>query len=242
MLWPLGADAVGPDLWNQYKRWPVYSKFFDNMGPIPHHMHHNWEQAALVEQEGKPEGYYFPPQHNSVPNNFAYTFFGLNPGTDKSEVRRCLENWHRGDNGILDLSQAYRLKPGTGWLVPPGVLHAPGSLCAYEPQWGSDVFGMYQNPTNPRCVAGDRFTCLTRAGIRTWTNGGCLACKSDTSTASSTMWRISSPRWKPTSRARQRLGKRWKHSVCATLCWPRPPKGAGSRFSVPLLPSHFARA
>jgi len=141
----LGADVVGADIWSKYKRWPVYSKFFDNMGPIPHHMHHNWEQAGLVGQEGKPEGYYFPPQHNNIPNNFAYTFFGLNPGTKKSEVRQCLENWNKGDNGILDISQAYRLKPGTGWLVPPGVLHAPGSLCTYEPQWGSDVFGMYQN-------------------------------------------------------------------------------------------------
>ena len=50
----------------------------------------------------------------------------------------------QGDNGILDLSKAYRLKPGTGWLIPPAP-HAPGSLCTYEPQWGSDVFGMYQS-------------------------------------------------------------------------------------------------
>ena len=59
-------------------------------------------------------------------------------------MRKCLENWNKGDNGILDLSKAYRLKRGTGWLIPPGVLHAPGSLCTYEPQWGSDVFGMFQ--------------------------------------------------------------------------------------------------
>ncbi len=29
-------------------------------------------------------------------------------------------------------------------------LHAPGSLCTYEPQWGSDVFAMYQNPVEGR--------------------------------------------------------------------------------------------
>ena len=39
---------------------------------------------------------------------------GLEPGTTKAQVRECLENWNRGDNGILDLSRAYRLKPGTG--------------------------------------------------------------------------------------------------------------------------------
>jgi hypothetical protein len=147
-----GADLIGKRIWNKYKRWPVYSKFFDNMGPIPHHMHQSQKQAKLVGQEGKPESYYFPPQHNNVGNNFPYTFFGLEPGTTKAQVRRCLENWNKGDNGILDLSKAYRLKPGTGWLVGPCILHAPGSLCTYEPQWGSDVFGMYQSLVEGREV------------------------------------------------------------------------------------------
>lgn len=147
-----GADLIGPSIWQKYSKWPVYSKFFDNMGPIPHHMHQSQAQAALVGQEGKPESYYFPPQHNNVGNNFPYTFMGLEPGTTKAQVRRCLEQWNRGDNGILDLSRAYRLKPGTGWLIPPAVLHAPGSLCTYEPQWGSDVFGMYQSLVEGREV------------------------------------------------------------------------------------------
>ena len=43
-------------------------------------------------------------------------------------------------------------KPGTGWLVPPCILHAPGSLVTYEPQWGSDVFGMYQSMVEGRYV------------------------------------------------------------------------------------------
>jgi hypothetical protein len=141
----LGGTIIGDAIWSKYKKWPVYSKFFDNMGPIPHHMHQSREQAALVGQEGKPESYYFPPQHNNVGNNFPYTFMGLNPGTTRAQVRKCLEDWNKGDNGILDLSQAYRLKIGSGWLIGPSILHAPGSLCTYEPQWGSDVFGMYQN-------------------------------------------------------------------------------------------------
>ena len=147
-----GATLIGKSIWKKYKKWPVYSKFFDNMGPIPHHMHQSAKQAKLVGQEGKPESYYFPPQHNNVGNNFPYTFMGLEPGTTKAQVRACLENWNRGDNGILDLSRAYRLKPGTGWLIPPSVLHAPGSLCTYEPQWGSDVFGMYQSLVEGREV------------------------------------------------------------------------------------------
>ncbi|WP_417384316.1 hypothetical protein [Gimesia sp.] len=148
----LGAEIIGDAIWGKYNRWPVYSKFFDNMGPIPHHMHQNTEQAAKVGQEGKPESYYFPPQMNAIGNNFPYTFMGLEPGTTKQDVIDCLDRWNDGDNGILDLSKAYRLKPGTGWLIPPCVLHAPGSLVTYEPQWGSDVFGMYQSMVEGRAV------------------------------------------------------------------------------------------
>jgi hypothetical protein len=147
-----GARLIGQQMFQRYNRWPVYSKFFDNMGPIPHHMHQGFEHAKLVGQEGKPESYYFPPQLNNVDNNFAYTFMGLEPGTTKEQVRKCLEDWDKGDNGILDLSRAFRLKRGTGWLIPPGVLHAPGSLCTYEPQWGSDVFGMFQSLVEGREV------------------------------------------------------------------------------------------
>ena len=147
-----GPALIGEPTFDRYRRWPVYSKFFDNMGPIPHHMHQSFADAKLVGQEGKPESYYFPPQLNNVDNNFAYTFMGLEPGTTKNQIRRCLENWHQGDNGILDLSRAYRIKRGTGWLIPPGVLHAPGSLCTYEPQWGSDVFGMFQSLVEGREV------------------------------------------------------------------------------------------
>ncbi len=147
-----GASIIGPAMWDRYSRWPVYSKFFDNMGPIPHHMHQGFEDAALVGLQGKPESYYFPPQYNNCDNNFPFTFMGLEPGTTKDDVRRCLENWHCGDNRILNLSRAYKLQRGAGWLIPPGVLHAPGSLCTYEPQWGSDVFGMFQNIVEGRYV------------------------------------------------------------------------------------------
>ncbi len=147
-----GAALIGSKIWGKYKKWPVYSKFFDNMGPIPHHMHQNAKQAKLLGLEGKPESYYFPPQHNNVGNNFPYTFMGFEPGTTKAQVRECIANWHKGDNKILALSKAYKLEPGTGWLIDPCILHAPGSLCTYEPQWGSDVFGMYQNLVEGREV------------------------------------------------------------------------------------------
>src|SRR5262249_18868358 len=48
-----GEALTGPEIWKKYQRWPVYSKFFDNLGPIPHHMHQSNAQAALVGQQGK---------------------------------------------------------------------------------------------------------------------------------------------------------------------------------------------
>jgi hypothetical protein len=147
-----GARLIGKTMWEKYGRWPVYSKFFDNSGPIMHHLHQSEAQAKLVGREGKPEGYYFPPQLNATFGNFPHTYFGLEPGTTREDIRRCLEDWDKGDNGILDYSKAYRLKPGTGWLVEPRILHAPGSLLTYEPQWGSDVLAMFQSMVEGRPV------------------------------------------------------------------------------------------
>jgi len=144
----LGAKLLGDRLWNQYGAWPMYAKFFDNQGPLPHHLHQMEQHAKLVGMQPKPEAYFFPPQMNNHGGDFPYTFFGFEPGTTQAQVRRCLEIWNQGDNHILDLSRAYRLELGTGWYVPAGLLHAPGSLCTYEPQWASDIFAMYQSLVN----------------------------------------------------------------------------------------------
>ena len=151
----LGDEFLGSEVMSSYGGWNVLCKFFDNLGPIPHHMHQMEEHAAKVGRKGKPEAYYFPPQYNFKGNNFPYTFMGLEPGTTKDQVRQCLERWNQGDNGILYHSKAYKLKPGTGWHVPAGVLHAPGSLVTYEPQVNSDVFGMFQSMVEGRAVPWD---------------------------------------------------------------------------------------
>lgn len=150
-----GDLLLGPTVMQREGGWNILCKFFDNMGPIPHHMHQSEEQAKLVGRRGKPEAYYFPPQYNQVFNNFPYTFMGLEPGTTKADVRRCLEQWSRGDNGILNLSRAFRLQPGSGWQIDPGILHAPGSLVTYEPQVNSDVFAMFQSEVEGRIVPWD---------------------------------------------------------------------------------------
>lgn len=154
----IGNDLLGTAVIERDQGWNVLCKLFDNLGPIPHHMHQTDEFAKRVGQKGKPEAYYFPPQYNTRENNFPYTFMGLEPGTTRDDIRHCLEKWDQGDNGILFHSRAYRLQPGTGWQVNPGILHAPGSLVTYEPQVNSDVFAMFQSMVEGRAVPRDLLT------------------------------------------------------------------------------------
>jgi len=148
----LKGAIIGERLWREHARWPMAAKLFDNKGALPHHIHQRDEHARLTGQSEKPEAYYFPPQVNNHSGDFPYTFFGLNPGTTRDQLRECLVNFTKGDNKITNISRAYRLEVGTGWDVPPGILHAPGSLCTYEPQKASDVFAMYQSLVGDQLV------------------------------------------------------------------------------------------
>lgn len=151
----IGDEFLGADVMRDQGGWNLLCKFFDNLGPIPHHLHQSDDLAKLVGRRGKPEAYYYPPQYNFTGNNFPYTFMGLEPGTTKNDIRKCLERWNEGDNGILYHSKAYKLKPGSGWQIDAGILHAPGSLVTYEPQVNSDVFAMFQSMVEGRAVPWD---------------------------------------------------------------------------------------
>jgi len=140
-----GVDILGDKVMSKWKGLKVFAKFFDNMEALPHHVHIGEKFAKLVNMEEKPEAYYFPPQVNFTGNEFPYTFFGLEPGTTKKQLKKCLADFDRGDNKILDISKAYRLELSTGWILPPGILHAPGSLCSFESQWASDVYMMFES-------------------------------------------------------------------------------------------------
>lgn len=145
MVAELKGEIIGEDLWNKYKKWPMFSKFFDNLGPLPHHIHHRDEHAKRVGADGKPEMYFFPSQMNNHQGEFGFTFFGINPNSTKEDIKNCLVNFDKGDNNLLAHSRAYKIELDTGWDVPPGVLHAPASMCTYEPQFASDVYAMYQS-------------------------------------------------------------------------------------------------
>lgn len=150
-----GDDVLGKDIMRKYGGLKTYTKFFDYAGPLPFHIHQKDEHVRKYGKEGKPESYYFPPQLNFDEGRFPYTFFGLHPSTTRQDVIECLKRWNEGDNGILDLSRAYRIRPGTSWLVQAGILHAPGSLLTYEPQKSSDVFAIFQSMVEGRTMPWD---------------------------------------------------------------------------------------
>ena len=154
----LGRDIIGDYIFGKFGTWPMYSKFFDYEGPLFHHLHLGFEDAARVGKLGKPEAYYYPPQMNNYPGNFPHTYFGFSPEVTKEEVAERLAHYTEKDIRITELSRAYRVALGTGWYTPPGVLHAPGSYLTYEPQWNSDVNSVFENVTDGEIYGKDFLT------------------------------------------------------------------------------------
>jgi hypothetical protein len=148
----IGADLIGARLWDQYGKWPIYSKFFDNRDRLPFHIHLKQEHAELVGSVEKPEAYYFSPQMNNYGANHPLTYFGLNPGTTKEQYRDAVSRFSSGDNHIVTLSEAQLIRVGTGWDVPAGVMHAPSSYCTYEPQSAADNYAMCEPWTGAAVV------------------------------------------------------------------------------------------
>lgn len=144
----LKGELIGTDLFEKHGTWPMYSKFFDYVDPLFHHVHLDFEAAARVGRLGKPEAYYYPPQMNNYPGSFPHTYFGFSPDVTPEEVKARLRNYETCDTRITELSRAYRVALGTGWYTAPGVIHAPGSYLTYEPQWNSDVNSVYENITS----------------------------------------------------------------------------------------------
>jgi hypothetical protein len=141
----LGPELYGQSLHDKYGTWPMYSKFYDYNEPLFHHVHHSPEACAKVGVTPKHEHYFFPKQYNNHLGTRPTTFFGFDPSVTKEEVRTRLAGHEERNTKILELSRAFQVELGTGWYTPAGVVHAPGSLCTYEPQWTSDVMALWEN-------------------------------------------------------------------------------------------------
>lgn len=143
----LGEDLIGEQLQSKYGTWPTFAKLFDYDKPLFHHLHLTEEKANKIGRHGKPEAYFFPIQYNSYLGKFPLTYFGFDPSTDPEDIKEALRNYGKRDTRITEFSRAYRIKLGTGWFTQAGVIHAPGSVVTYEPQWNSDVNTIMENVT-----------------------------------------------------------------------------------------------
>jgi len=141
----LGADLIGQELMDKYGTWPMYSKFYDYNEPLFHHVHHGEEACKKVGVTPKHEHYFFPKQYNNHYGTRRTTFFGFDPSVSRDEIKERLSHHEEHDTRILELSRAFEVQLDTGWFTPAGVVHAPASLCTYEPQWNSDVMALWEN-------------------------------------------------------------------------------------------------
>ncbi|MDQ0361467.1 hypothetical protein [Breznakia pachnodae] len=149
----LKDELIGSELQRKYGTFPVFSKFFDYENPLYFHFHPETKYAKDVGCEAKPECYYFPPQLNPTSGKRASTYFGFNPSVTREDIKYVIENFNNFDTKVTKYSRAYDLEVGTGWYIPAGVLHAPGSLLTYEPQWGTDLNCVLEN-----VVCGETFS------------------------------------------------------------------------------------
>lgn len=149
----LGEKLIGKEIWNKYGRWPCFSKFYDYKPESFHHLHPREADAERVGAYSKPEAYYFSPEMNPSVDDAPVTYFGFDPSVTKKEIMERLSEFETSENKITELSRAFRLELGTGWYTKPGVLHACGSLCTYEPQWMSESCSLWENYTPGSKVA-----------------------------------------------------------------------------------------
>jgi hypothetical protein len=120
------------------------AKIYDFAARIPMHIHPPAEQAALVGRNSKDESSWYPPDVPMGPH--PESFFGLHPEIaetrDGEPILRHLRAWR--DDAILENSPAYQQRPGEGYFVTSGVLHAPGTALTVELQEDADTMAFFQ--------------------------------------------------------------------------------------------------
>jgi len=131
------------------------AKLFDYSYRLPYHVHPPQELASLVGARGKDEAYHFLPGVDMGAH--PESFLGVHPWVargDSSEVLLpYLVDWD--SDLVLRHSRAELQVAGEGFLIPSGVLHAPGTALTLELQEDSDVLSMFQALNAGRIISKD---------------------------------------------------------------------------------------
>ncbi len=131
------------------------AKLFDYAFRLPYHVHPPQEYASLVGANAKDEAYHFLPGVD--PGGHPESFLGVHPWVARPGSRDVLlpylVDWD--SDLILRHSRAELQVPGEGFLIPSGVLHAPGTALTLELQEDSDVLAMFQALNGGRIISKD---------------------------------------------------------------------------------------
>lgn len=127
-------------------RFRVLTKILDPFDPIGFHFHQKdetvWADPAAFPGEdcGKDEAYYFLPGPKGA---WPYTHVGILPEVTDEQLIAAMR---AGREALLEISPYFLQRPGTGFFVPAGLVHSPGTVLTLEIQQPSDVgagFGLY---------------------------------------------------------------------------------------------------
>ena len=104
--------------------WPIVSKKFDNLNPIPDHLH--WTKWEVYDINS-----YDNPGVSA--SHYHTTAMGLYSFVTKDQFLDCMKRFGQGEyNGIRHLAPHVMMRLDNGFVMPNGVLHSPTNLCTHE--------------------------------------------------------------------------------------------------------------
>jgi hypothetical protein len=90
--------------------WPIVSKKFDNLNPIPHHLHWSKWEVYDINSYDNP---------GVSPSHYHTTAMGLYPFVTKEQFLACMKSFGKGEyNGVRHLSPHVMMKLDDGFVMP----------------------------------------------------------------------------------------------------------------------------
>jgi hypothetical protein len=112
--------------------------------PIPAHVHGGAVVRGRVVKPGKLEAYFFPPTDVGplgLRLGDVWTRLGVRPGTTPLSFLNAVREFGVSD-AMYNLLPRFPIHPYDGWIIPPGVVHAPGPWPTVEIQTPQDDFNL----------------------------------------------------------------------------------------------------
>ena len=104
--------------------WPIVSKKFDNLNPIPDHLH--WTKWEVYDINS-----YDNPGVSA--SHYHTTAMGLYSFVTKEQFLDCMKSFGKSEyNRIRHLAPHVMMELDNGFVMPNGVLHSPTNLCTHE--------------------------------------------------------------------------------------------------------------